>query len=368
MLGVRRPTLTDLGVRLKERVKATPVLGEAASGIRAIRRRARLEQHVLSVRLAKTRYRVAGYGTVPRRDFLDDLRLAIARSTGYAAGKIGRSNQFWMAYEIVRAKERDAERLAAFETELRFHGLNQMGVFPPDPGFYLEFNRFYVEHVRNLDCIGICYYPGELEILKYYGFKNKLIGYACQEPFITVGHYPYLFTRDDLRSSQESRNGYLDYFRDKKLLLICPFAEFLKERATRETFEAAWAKPGYKWFHPGSVDALEVPYGFSATTQQRFRTVLDLFDAITAEVDRRDFDVALIAAAGLAIPLASHIKSQGRVALDLGGVLQVVFGVHGKRWLRFQNWHDAYFNEHWTRVPDRYRPTETRVCDSGAYW
>ena len=73
-------------------------------------------------------------------------------------------------------------------------------------------------------------------------------------------------------------------------------------------------------------------------------------------------------AAGLAVPIVSHIKGRGRVAIDLGGHLQVLFGVLGKRWRDSDEWRARYVNADWIDMPARYRPVETGVCDSGAYW
>jgi hypothetical protein len=53
------------------------------------------------------------------------------------------------------------------------------------------------------------------------------------------------------------------------VLLICPFANLLKNRATREIFEGVWSKFGKKWFYPQSIDAIEFPYGFTKETQQK---------------------------------------------------------------------------------------------------
>ena len=147
---------------------------------------------------------------------------------------------------------------------------------------------------------------------------------------------------------------------------MCPFAGVLRDRATKEIFEGLYASAGKKkWFHPESVDALEFPYGFSAETQERYATAIDLFADIAAELEQRDFDVALIAAGGLAIPLASRVKAMGKVALDLGGHLQAMFGVLGKRH-RGRRWSD---NEWCIDMPARYRPPEAdEVCDGGAYW
>ena len=77
--------------------------------------------------------------------------------------------------------------------------------------------------------------------------------------------------------------------------------------------------------------------------------------------------MALLGAAGLAIPLAAHIKSTGRIAIDLGGHLQVLFGVKGKRWREDPVWPQRYFNDAWIDMPAAYRPKVIAVCDNGAY-
>jgi hypothetical protein len=291
---------------------------------------------------------------ISRRDYLDDLRAAIEKNRGYAAGKLGVSQKYWMYYKILLEKENDPDSLRRYEETLAHHGLKQCGVFPADRAFYLKFNDFYVPHVKNLDCIGLFLRTPELEIIKYYQLKNKFIFYPLQEP--------------DRSSPNDEKNCYLQFFRDKKILLVCPFAGILKERATRETFESVWSKTGKKWFYPLAVDSLEFPYGFSKETQKRYPTALELYKHIIAEIDNRDFDIALVAASGLAIPIVSHIKNRGKVAIDLGGHLQIIFGVLGKRWRTFKGWDRLYFNDSWIDMPAEYRPKETDVCDKGAYW
>src|SRR4030067_3251444 len=178
-----------------------------------------------------------------------------------------------------------------------------------------------MEHIRRLDCLGICLYPGELELIHYYQLKNKLIYYPNQEP--------------DRSIPNRGKECYLPFFNNKKILIICPFAGILKERATKEIFEGVWAKTGKKWFYPKAVDALEFPYGFAKETQEKYATALNLYEYIIIEIEKRDFDIALIGAAGLAIPIASYIQSMGKIGIDLGGALQFFFGVFGKRWGAF---------------------------------
>ena len=76
----------------------------------------------------------------------------------------------------------------------------------------------------------------------------------------------------------------------------------------------------------------------------------------------------MIAAAGLSIPLAAHIKELGKVGISLGGHLQALFGVLGKRWRLSPEWQQRYINDAWIDMPPEYCPAETNVGDAGAYW
>lgn len=293
---------------------------------------------------------------ISRERFIADIRAAVQAGAGYATAKIGASQKTWMYYPIFLTKGYPPDEVREYEGELRFHGLKQEGVFPDSPEFYLEFNRSYVDHVRDLDCLGICLRDTsqELEIINHYRLTNKLIHYPLQEP--------------DRSTPSDESNCYLPLFSGKKILIVCPFGGLLKARATGEVFEAVWRKTGKKWFRPSSVDAIEFPYGFAPETQKTFPTILDLLALVRTQIDRTDFDVALIGAGGLAIPIASHIKRRGKIAIDLGGHLQVLFGVIGQRWRHWAHWQRDYFNEHWIDMPTDYRPTDTNVCDGGAYW
>ena len=64
-----------------------------------------------------------------------------------------------------------------------------------------------------------------------------------------------------------------------------------------------------------TIDAVEFPYGFAKDTQQKYSTVMELFDSIMGKINQKDFDVALIAAGGLSIPIASTIKNMGKLGL-----------------------------------------------------
>jgi hypothetical protein len=311
--------------------------------------------------------------TISRKDFIHDLKTAIQGNSGYAAGKIGNSEQHWLFYEIflnsyqenilselnedelTKQLQKNSLQFELCENELIKHFLKNTGLFPVTHNFVLQYGRFYIEHVKSLDCVGLWVRQElEPEIINYYQLKNKFIRFTDLE--------------FDMSIPNNESNCYLQYFRDRKILLICPFAELLKIRATKEIFEGVWSNTGKKWFSPQYVDYLEFPYGFSNDTHKKYSNAIDLFEYIKSEINKKDFDIALIAAAGLAIPIASYIKNIGKIAISLGGILQILFGVIGGRWRNHEFWQNNYFNSWWIDMPDKYRPKETDVCDIGAYW
>jgi hypothetical protein len=292
----------------------------------------------------------------PREELLAELKAALDERRGWATGKLGVSERAWLRYPQVLTREPPGQRRRAFEMVLAYKSLPTTGIFPAEPEFLQRWCSYYVERVRRLDAIGVIdgSYTDHYETFKFHGISGpRFVLQHDQQP--------------DRSSPHDESRCYLPLFRGRDVLLICPFAGVLAERANKETFEAVWAKTGKPWFHPRSVDALENPYGFSRETQARYPTAMDLLEDLARETEERDFDVALIAAGGLGIPLASIIKEQGRVAISLGGHLQIVFGVLGGRWRSNERWQRRYFNEAWIDMPKRYVPdyAETVLDD---YW
>src|SRR5262249_18031986 len=120
----------DFWPRLKVVLKKNNVIGLLLPYVRAAQKE--LQNAKRDRKLARLARR---YPTISRGEFLNDLASAVTHGTGYAAGKIGASNQVWMQYEMVLKSQPNPEQLAEFEGRLAFHGLRQMGIFPADPAF-----------------------------------------------------------------------------------------------------------------------------------------------------------------------------------------------------------------------------------------
>jgi hypothetical protein len=295
-----------------------------------------------------------GSQILTRRNFIDGIKTAVKTQSGYAAARIGISEQFLIYYPVMLYKEKSKTKLRVFEKHLRFHGYLQSGIFPADPGFFLKYTAFVLDKMKHLDCLGMILDPviGP-EIIRFHRIDNKLIYFKDMIP--------------DRSTPSNPQNDYLQYFKDKKVLIVCPFAHFLKKRAEKETFERVWSKIDKEWFNPKTVDSVEFPYGFDKKTAEKYDSSLELFASIEDKIKKKNFDIALIAAGGLTVPIASSVKKFGKIAVSLGGDLQVLFGVKGKRWRSKPRWQRDYFNKWWVDTPARYKPDEPDAC-SGAYW
>lgn len=80
-----------------------------------------------------------------------------------------------------------------------------------------------------------------------------------------------------------------------------------------------------------------------------------------------DFDIALIGCGAYGLPLGAAIKLAGRQAIHLGGALQILFGIRGRRWEHMPVI-AAMMNEYWIRASRDETPVSAALIDGGCYW
>ena len=87
------------------------------------------------------------------------------------------------------------------------------------------------------------------------------------------------------------------------------------------------------------------------------------------ELNKFDFDIALIGCGPLGMPLAAEIKQMGKQAIHLGGATQLIFGIMGNRWMSEDFLNGAYIkllNEHW--IFPRKKPSWANTLENACYW
>ena len=297
---------------------------------------------------------------VKKTALIEAIAAALRLRVGLSVGKLGHSEQLVLLFsQTIRRKVRaiKSQAIPPLYLALKYHSERQTGIFPTDIQFLTQYADFYAEQVCDADFLGLFGSPNESMLVRDLPLGAKFLHYTDTEP--------------DRSSPYEKMQCYLPYLRDKKVLLIAPFASFAKQRACKEIFEAVWKNIDCPWFEPQSIEAIDIPYSFlgQESTFKAFGNSLALYDHIVAKIDECDYDIALIAAGSLAIPLTVHIKNAQKVGISLGGHFQALFGILGDRWLRDKVWADRYINQAWVRLPERFIPENAVVlADNKAYW
>lgn len=107
----------------------------------------------------------------------------------------------------------------------------------------------------------------------------------------------------------------------------------------------------------------------------RFDNWFDALKFMENEINAINFDIALLGCGAYGFPLAASIKKAGHQAVHMGGVLQLLFGIMGKRWDGTRPGDTGkvradvakYYNEYWT-YPVEEKPKEAGKVEYGPYW
>jgi hypothetical protein len=103
-----------------------------------------------------------------------------------------------------------------------------------------------------------------------------------------------------------------------------------------------------------------------------FKSWFDALEWMETEMDREDYDVALIGCGAYGFPLAAHAKRTGHKAVHLGGALQLLFGIKGRRW--FSPDGEVYadyrhlLRPSWVSPDETERPEKANNVEGGCYW
>ena len=86
------------------------------------------------------------------------------------------------------------------------------------------------------------------------------------------------------------------------------------------------------------------------------------------ECEKIDFDIALLGCGAYGYPLAAHIKKMGKQAIHLGGCLQILFGLKGRRWDEEEPDIVARYNDYWHYPMASEVPKGSGDVEGGTYW
>jgi hypothetical protein len=93
---------------------------------------------------------------------------------------------------------------------------------------------------------------------------------------------------------------------------------------------------------------------------------MQTFNEMKKKIDKHPrIKVWFVSAGCYGLPLCDYLKSRGCRAVYLGGILQLIFGLKGKRWDERKEVKEL-MNSNW-RYPEE-RPENAEAVESGCYW
>lgn len=116
--------------------------------------------------------------------------------------------------------------------------------------------------------------------------------------------------------------------KDTTVLMIHPFAKTIENQYKNR--EKLFLNP--KILPSFNLKTFQAVQTINRIQDSRFKNWFEALDWMSDEVAKIKFDIALIACGAYGFPLASKIKKMGKIAIHCGGVLQLLFGIKGKRW------------------------------------
>jgi len=213
------------------------------------------------------------------------------------------------------------------------------GFFPNDPKLLGRFRKTYFECSKSIDFLVVGLYMNQFirKIRWIRNFPNieYLFSYFSTGPF-------------DCSWMKELEN--------KRILVIHPF---------KKTIECQYKKADKLRIMPKlkSLEVIKAVQTLAGNQDPRFDDWFEALDYMKKEIEKKDFDIAIIGCGAYGLPLAAHVKSIGKQALHVGGGVQLFFGIRGKRW-------DDYgiYNKYWVSPMKEDSMESYKKIEGGCYW
>lgn len=159
-----------------------------------------------------------------------------------------------------------------------------------------------------------------------------------------------------------SANPWTKFLENKKVLIIHPFIDtILSQYNFREKiFENKDILPKF------DIETVKAVQSLSGE-DRRFKDWFYALDFMKDEISNKKFDIALIGCGAYGLPLAGHVKRLGKIGIHMGGCLQLLFGIKGKRWDNNPSV-NKFYNDNWVRPSNNDMPKNYLKVENGCYW
>lgn len=227
------------------------------------------------------------------------------------------------------------------------------GFFPPTREAICRFSEMMLADMQQVDILG-SWRPEER-------FVANQIKSATTVPLLCLEPY-------------WAKNPWSRALEGKNVLVVHPFADSIRQQYENRTllFEDQRVLPTFKELHV--IKAVQSLGGES----NGFKDWFEALEWMKSEMDKTDYDIALIGCGAYGFPLAAHAKRMGKKAILLAGALQLLFGIKGKRWENpmygAEDFGSAGLyprlmnNDHWIYPSTAETPQVSNTVEGACYW
>ena len=218
------------------------------------------------------------------------------------------------------------------------------GFFPNDYSLGYEWYKLVKDDITQIDAL--CSYQ---KLEKY--IKEELKN--CQKISFYGFLTPFLWS-----------NPWTKVLENKNVLVIHPFTDSIKkqyEENREKIFANKDVLPKFKNLY--LIKAVQS----IAETKTEYNNWFEALKNMEQQIDKIDFDVALIGCGAYGMNLAAYCKRKGKVALHMASYVQLLFGIYGSRWEN-DSIINKYINEHWVKPDKDETPQNFQSIENGCYW
>jgi hypothetical protein len=241
----------------------------------------------------------------------------------------------------------------AFPERLKTNISTLSGFFPTSDNLLARFACEFLKIISNIDILGV-------------RKKNSESAFFTIEDFF-IQHYSKNSILIDIRQISPFfiEKPWIRILSDKKILVIHPFADTIESQYYKRELIFNNADVYLPKFHLITLKAVQSLA--DSKYDLHYATWFDALEDMCNQIDRTNFDVALIGAGAYGIFLGNYVKSIGKQAIHVGGALQLFFGIKGKRWDNIDIT-SALYNDHWVYPAEHEKPKGLIKVEQGCYW
>jgi len=240
------------------------------------------------------------------------------------------------------------KKLGAPISKLKFNYLcSNAGFFPKDVSLLQGYVNEMETAAKQVDILGAW----------NWFLEDYIIGtFAPQSQITTLGNLEPWFSEKPWSAA----------LKGKKVLVVHPFQDSIELQYKKREL----LFPGSDILPEFELKTFKAVQSIAGNQPEGFETWFDALDYMTREIEKIDFDIAIIGCGAYGFPLAARVKKMNKQAIHLAGATQLLFGIKGSRWEQgnYKPIFEKIFNENWIRPLETEKPKKAEAIEGACYW